>query len=742
MDYKTFPVQHNIHFVRHSIHAVSKLKASVPLALTALMLAFASCNSQDDILPETLPSAAGSPVEVALTLSASQEILAGDNPLTRAVEDNASSPYATIKNLWVLQFNGTGDAARLTGVPAYYDGNPASCKLYPGAGQTVFFLANTFDTSLTWPVTLTLGELKTRCTNIGGGEASVHGQGNSTSTPEADYPDNADYYLLLNGLWQGDIATAGSLSATLHRNTARVDIHLKNNTIGTNTVTITSVQACCVMARQYLCTDYALPTVFPAGTPYLETADYVPVAWESGTVTDEGYTRFRFYLPANLRGTRTGISQKKDKSEYHPALATRIVVHGMYEDDGKTVPVTYTIYPGANLTTDFNLRPDHAYTCTLDINGHDATGVDRRVRNYGLRNFAVPGEERANCYILNPNPAGTRQFRIPVDRINVFWGNQGYQNVPANTLGGSDTWTAEILWCDFERSSNPADPNYFALFKASGTGADGATDGYFTAECGPRADGNVLVAVKEGNTILWSWHLWLTDYDPYVASIPSTGPGTDAQTAITDVPGGLVISAVNNKAANGKYMLHMDRCLGQSKARPDAQPLYQWGRKDPFAYSQADGAQLFTDNLSASTSRLNATLNPTMRYDDAGGNTADWLGSADAHNNNAWDDPTITTPVEFQAKSLYDPCPPGWMIPRSRTNFARGWATSSGIYRLFNIQGVRWTWVYQDFCWLSQRTGNRDDVMYNANNLGNYYDAVAGKTRAKLFGVIPERMQY
>ena len=716
----------------------------VAAAACVLLLAASSCTEGDALPPGHVQQ--GSPAEVTLKLSATRETDVTGKPAgTRAVDDTDTAPWSAVKNVWVLQFDGQGDSAPLTGTPAYiagYDTKPDGeriCTLLAATGQTVWFLVNTFDTGMRWETGLTLGTLKNRYMNIDGA-ASMHGYG-ATVNPSGDFPDNADYHLLLNGIWQGDIAQGASLSAALTRNAARVDFLLKNNTGGAGTVTIHSVQLCNVPAVSFLYTGYTLPEPFPittTGNPYLETIDYAPTAWARGADAGNGYTRFRFYLPANMRGVRSDITQTKDKNEYHPALATYVVVRGAYQESGTSVPVTYTVYPGANLTTDFNLRPNHAYTCTLDIDG--ANTGDPRVRTFGMRDFAAPGEERANCYMLNPNPAGTRQFRIPVDRINVFWGNQGYKNIPANTLRTSDNWTARILWCDFERSDDPSAENYFSLVKAAGTGSEGNADGYFTAEVGPGADGNALVAVEKNGTILWSWHLWITDYDPYAASISGSSAAQ-----ITDVPGGMITRFSSSSVVDNKYMVIMDRCLGQGKVRPDYQPLYQFGRKDPFAYSKADGAPLFLDDLVSTVNRISSTMNPTLRTDNGIGANADWL-AADELRGNEWDDPLTTGAnyVDYQTKSLFDPCPPGWKVPRTRTRLGpRDWTYAGGIYRLFSIDGgVCWTWVYEARCWTSasNATGN---VLSNSANFANTTgNNTTNCARAQLLGIVPERMKY
>jgi len=88
------------------------------------------------------------------------------------------------------------------------------------------------------------------------------------------------------------------------------------------------------------------------------------------------------------------------------------------------------------------------------------------------------------------------------------------------------------------------------------------------------ATGNAVIAVYSGanqtGDILWSWHIWVTNYDP---DVPSAG-----DTCI-----------VHNLA--GVNYVFMDRNLGATTATVSISTtmglLYQWGRKDPFTGSSS-----------------------------------------------------------------------------------------------------------------------------------------------------------
>jgi hypothetical protein len=80
--------------------------------------------------------------------------------------------------------------------------------------------------------------------------------------------------------------------------------------------------------------------------------------------------------------------------------------------------------------------------------------------------------------------------------------------------------------------------------------------------------GNAVVQIKNGsNEVLWSWHIWVTGYDPN--------------------SGGTTYSRSNGT----KTYVFMDRNLGATAAATSTATdqasavsglLYQWGRKDPF----------------------------------------------------------------------------------------------------------------------------------------------------------------
>jgi uncharacterized protein (TIGR02145 family) len=228
--------------------------------------------------------------------------------------------------------------------------------------------------------------------------------------------------------------------------------------------------------------------------------------------------------------------------------------------------------------------------------------------------YAAP----SNCYIVKP---GTTVW-IPVSRANEH---------ASGAIGENDALTAEFLWADA--------PELLSEVNAYGTGASGTIR--VVAASGDKA-GNAVVAVKVGDVIKWSWHIWVTSYD---------GSATFTNT---------------NK--NGKSFVFMDRNLGATRAglgsgtTPDKGTglFYQWGRKDPFPATgapgdtQAGGGSFTTTVTSSSTGTIEYTIqNPGMFIIGSSGIAYDWHFAK--HDNTLWGHNDV--------KSIYDPCPVGWRVP-------------------------------------------------------------------------------
>lgn len=120
--------------------------------------------------------------------------------------------------------------------------------------------------------------------------------------------------------------------------------------------------------------------------------------------------------------------------------------------------------------------------------------------------------------------------------------------------------------------------------------------------------GNALVAAYDGNNrILWSWHIWITDYS--VAKADYSMEGTSAE-----VDNGYVYKF--------KDYIWMDRGPGAlSNERTNVSNFgmtYQWGRKDPFVPANMFTANTLTPMYDANGERVETTA---KQFDQAYVNT-------------------------------------------------------------------------------------------------------------------------
>ena len=191
-------------------------------------------------------------------------------------------------------------------------------------------------------------------------------------------------------------------------------------------------------------------------------------------------------------------------------------------------------------------------------------------------------------------------------------------------------------------------------------------DGYVTFTTGETLNGNALIAVTDGEptddyslgTILWSWHIWAIDY-----------------TADKDK------KVVNH---DGKEFMMMDCNLGHWDPGTTITATsqfwgmkYQWGRKDPFIYfPYGVNAATVTHEEdyiwergynyanTAEDTLKDAISNPTVYFQGGYSTSNDWYGTSTGaanRNNNLWGNADCNP--DTAAKTIYDPCPAGYMVP-------------------------------------------------------------------------------
>ena len=270
-------------------------------------------------------------------------------------------------------------------------------------------------------------------------------------------------------------------------------------------------------------------------------------------------------------------------------------------------------------------------------------------------NLSVNGT--ANCYVVTK--AGNYTFDASVmgnGPDGYLWGNDSegetrnlWPIVQDHTVfanGNQKPAKAFIIWQDAEVVSKVSYNSTDKTISITATGVKG----------------NVLIGlydkdtkqqyVTEGEaTAIWSWHIWCTDS-------PKEFRHYDYD--------------------DNEYVI-LDRNLGATSTNPaDGKATYgyyyQFGRKDPLrAY-----VGMVRDIKPAESSMRSAVEDPTQFFGISGTRTNEWFNSgtyglarltADLWGNPQWKHPEaeVNHPAPAQRyelkKTIYDPCPPGYMVP-------------------------------------------------------------------------------
>ena len=239
----------------------------------------------------------------------------------------------------------------------------------------------------------------------------------------------------------------------------------------------------------------------------------------------------------------------------------------------------------------------------------------------------------ANCYRTD---ASAQTLSIDATPYYTFSQNYVHEEIRCTDASGAPTGIpakAQVVW------QQPA-------AGASGSVVDAPTmEGATLKVPVTGTKGNAVVAVcKSDGTILWSYHIWVSEAQDIACRFEEAGAYT-----------------------------MLDRNLGATSTTPKDRNayglFYQWGRKDPFArnltatrpggkpYESTPSDLVKTEDATEATGTIAyATRNPQTRllaakewYTGTGGNDLLWGGTA-----------------EGSVKTVYDPCPEGYRVPEAR----------------------------------------------------------------------------
>ena len=239
-------------------------------------------------------------------------------------------------------------------------------------------------------------------------------------------------------------------------------------------------------------------------------------------------------------------------------------------------------------------------------------------------------------------------------------------------------------------------------------GSDAFLD--FEVKASDIQSGNAVVAVKKGNTIVWSWHLWfapkdaldkipVTNYQGVVYNFtkealgwkPTLWSGSTYDKARTVKV--KVEQTIANNGAKAYTVINITQKPGGVKK--GVTTLYQFGRKDAFpgvATSDLKAGGI-TENAGDNMSIMNGILNPDKFYIWGGS----WYNNYFYYNLWSADNSTKGFNDNSVVKTVYDPCPAGFKMPASNafTGFTTTGQTSTSQFEM-NVDGTDYLPTYQN----------------------------------------------
>jgi len=538
--------------IKHSIGYIVK-------SLLTIALLFASSSCKDDFEPTSEEADGEDLIKVNLSVTVNELNLKSE--ATRTAEPSLTKEEATeeekrIDDLWIFQFDSTNGNALIT--PIYYKIKSQSelssldVMLKENANSTICVVANTADPN--WALSdsfKTLDGLK------------------SQQLPNELYPiyeselKSGKNSIPMEGTLQSvDVNGSSTIEVKVTRIYAKLKIwtyelaeDLKLQSIEINNIPHYS--------RVEPLTDTANPdnaAQYPDGI-YWITRSFNTTESEGTDESNSSDEKFySIYIPENLQGEVEGMTTKS--GENIPQKAIVITMQFEYKEiiNGEVASKTvkYTMYPGENMTNNFNIRRNNVYRIKVRVNP---------------KSFEDMHTPSSNCFIFAP---GTTNSFEPYYRVEKGGGYDIKSYLDADDATGEKVIDrVEIIWQTENAIGDNSDPNNKLVWY------DEPSKKIIVKT---NQEGNALIAARNNKgEIIWSWHIWITDGDP-----GNVGNAKIYTTYEWNSDG------INNKKRVSGYAI-MNRNLGALSDTPEGDKfktygmLYQWGRKDPFPPMKKEG---------------------------------------------------------------------------------------------------------------------------------------------------------
>ena len=369
------------------------------------------------------------------------------------------------------------------------------------------------------------------------------------------------------------------------------------------------------------------------------------------------------YLPSDYGETRAVTSETMPQVLQTPALTVTEITHESITAAWEAIP------NAASYRWDYKPTESENFSEPAEtVNPEITIGGLIPETHYIIRVTALPGENSGRW--LESEPGRAEGTTLPVPAVDLNASGAHANCYIASRPGETYRFDAKVQGNGAAapgitpRSIEPKD--VFTVWESSdrpgGVIASCSLSGdglvtFTTSETG----GNALIAVTDGNPaeglsrgrILWSWHIWSTDY-----------------------PDGSDVTFENHDGDTYTLMSRNLGALNETPATEDVRGLYyQWGRKDSFLGFVAGGGTPYgctseedyiweMQPAQAQYSIESAIAYPTVFFAGGYASGNDWYygggPGADNRNNYLWGN--VTGEASAAVKTIYDPCPQGYRV--------------------------------------------------------------------------------
>lgn len=420
------------------------------------------------------------------------------------------------------------------------------------------------------------------------------------------------------------------------------------------------------------------------------TGHYVPCAWTTEFSADGGAT----WIAAE------------------PGMLSGFPGRGAGSDPGDpaTYPADYLFGVSAQTGIEINVHNDALRAASSVWGDHDLSTKG-----------GATSMNTANCYVVNAPGV----YRFPLVYGNAI--KDGNPNPDAYTSSGMITrYILDVLYNHLDvpvtdpyiyNNANCVPADAVLVWQdenrlVSGVGLDTEKQNiHFEVPSESIRQGNAIIAVRDASgTVLWSWHIWVTDYVPGDDLVRMTNLQGNQYTFFPVNIGWCDPTTTRYDARGAQVRITQDRSgLSHTFTLEQAEhtvvdvgnsPYYEWGRKDPMlpgvldaAGKPADktiypGAYDFVHEGQGLVTVGAAIQNPHVFYKPSDSDSS-WCSEVYY---NFWDNNNRVSMTDIYAagtKTIYDPSPAGYVVPP-----IGAWSglTSSGINSFdtseFNVYGM------------------------------------------------------